>query len=144
MPLPASFGVASAIAFCALVITQQRCSPSTPVASTFALRLLNSLKVGSSLTSTGLLASATNGPTNVVAPDTFVVLNMILLSSIVTESGISFLTIISTTPSVWLIACLVTGIAIPIRCGVAVSLDISISVSVRATPSPCIVASTVS
>ena len=115
MPLPASFGVASAIAFCALVITQQRLSPSTPVASTFAFRVLNSLKVGSALKLVADAAKPTNGPASVVAPVTLVVLKRILLSSFATASGISFLTIISKIPSVCIIAWRVTGIAIPTR-----------------------------
>src|SRR5574344_2299858 len=137
--LPESFGVAPAIAFCALVITQQRLSPSTPSLSTSAFKALKSKNVG--VAEKAFLVLPTNGPLRVVAPVTVVVLKRILLSSLDTANGINFLTIISIIPSVWLIVCLVTGIAIPIRCGVAVSLPSVIAVSVSATPSPAIVAS---
>ena len=48
------------------------------------------------------------------------------------------------TPADWLMAWFVTGIAMPMRSGVAVSLDRLILESVSATPSPAMVASTTS
>ena len=137
-------GSPSSIAAMLLVIVQQRCSPSMPVSRTFAFMAFSSLNVGTEESVTLVERADTNGPTRLVAPLTLVVEKRILLMSLATAAGISSRTIVSMRPEVWLMVSRLTGIAMPMRSGDAVSLLISMEVSDKETPSPTIEASTAS
>ena len=96
IPEPASFGVASRIAFIDFVITHAMASPSTPVFSKSALATTIVLKSKFGPICFAVAFKPTNGPTKSTAPVALVVLNKTVSMHLPIATGIIFLIMSST------------------------------------------------